>query len=150
MQERSVRPEGYSCKRHWRTPPLPTVSKFGAQRHWLQTRPYNNGTDKSAKVGQSAERGDASHTRNHQGHTHWDHKVHARPSTNANQTESGAGQSILQCRRKSPEPTPRCRERHKGMQTGTGQVLDGPSRGLNTASMPAGRAQANQGVGKVP
>ena len=79
-----------------------------------------------------------------------DHKVHARPPTNANQTERGAGQSISQCRRKSPQPTPPSRERHKGMQTGTGQVLDGSSRGLNTASMPADRAQVNQGVGKVP
>ena len=33
------------------------------------------------------------------------------------------------------------------MQIGTGQVLDGSSRGLNTASMPADRTQANQGVG---
>ena len=30
------------------------------------------------------------------------------------------------------------------------KVLDGSSRGLNTASMPADRAQVNQGVGKVP
>ena len=30
------------------------------------------------------------------------------------------------------------------------KVLDGLSRGLNTASMPADRAQANQVVGKVP
>ena len=51
---------------------------------------------------------------------------------------------------KSLELTPRSRERHKGMQTGRGQVLDGSSRGLNTASMPAYRAQANQWVGKVP
>ena len=36
------------------------------------------------------------------------------------------------------------------MQTGTGQVLDESSRGLNIASMPADRAQANQEVGKVP
>ena len=36
------------------------------------------------------------------------------------------------------------------MQTVTGQVLDGSGRGLNTAGMPADRAQANQGVGKVP
>ena len=27
--------------------------------------------------------------------THWDHEVHAKPSTNANQTESEAGQSII-------------------------------------------------------
>ena len=39
---------------------------------------------------------------------------------------------------------------HEGMQTGRGQALDGSSRGLNTASMPADRAEANQGVGKVP
>ena len=30
------------------------------------------------------------------------------------------------------------------------EVLDGSSKGLSTASMPADRAQANQGVGKVP
>ena len=42
------------------------------------------------------------------------------------------------------------RERHKGMQTGTGQVLKGSSRGLNTASMAADTAQANQRVEKVP
>ena len=30
------------------------------------------------------------------------------------------------------------------------EVLDGSSRGLSTASLPADRAQANQGVGKVP
>ena len=35
-------------------------------------------------------------------------------------------------------------------QIGTEQVLDGSSRGLNTPSMLADRAQANQGVGKVP
>ena len=96
------------------TPSLPTVSKYGAQCHWLRTRPAN-----------------------HQGHTHWDQEVHARPATNANQTEGGAGQSILQCRRKSPRPTPRSRERHNGMQPGTEQILDGLSRGLCTTSMPA-------------
>ena len=37
------------------------------------------------------------------------------------QTESEAGQSILQCRRKSLELTPRSRERHKVMRTGTGK-----------------------------
>ena len=39
--------------------------------------------------------------------------------TSLNHTESGAGQSILQCCRISPQPTPRSRERHKGMQTGS-------------------------------
>ena len=37
------------------------------------------------------------------------------------QTESGAGQSIFQCRRKSSQLTPRSRERHKVMRTGTGK-----------------------------
>ena len=69
--------------------------------------------------------------------------------TNASQTESGAGQSILQCRRKSPQPTSRSRERHKGMQDGM-QVLNGSSRALDTVGMPADRAQANQRVGKIP
>ena len=36
--------------------------------------------------------------------THKEQAVHARPPTDANQTESGAGHSILQCRRKSPQP----------------------------------------------
>ena len=31
-----------------------------------------------------------------------------------------------------------------------GTVLDGSSRRLNTASMPADRAHANQGLGEVP
>ena len=52
-------------------------------------------------------------------------------------------------RRKSSQPTPWRRERHKGTQTGTGQVLDGSSTGLSTASTPAERAQANQGVPKL-
>ena len=110
--------------------------------HWLQTRPHNNGTDKSAKGGQSAEWGNASHTENHQGHTHWDHEVHARPPTSANQTEWSRS-SILQCRRKSPQPTPWSRERRNRMQTGTEQILDGSNRGLNTVSMPAEWAQAD-------
>ena len=33
------------------------------------------------------------------------------------------------------------------MQIGTGKVLDGSSRGLNTASMPGERAQANTRIG---
>ena len=36
------------------------------------------------------------------------------------------------------------------MQTGTGQILDGSSSCLSTASMPADRAQGNQGVQRVP
>ena len=106
--------------------------------------------DRVQNDGQSAERGNVSYTRNHRGHRHRDHAVHARPPTNANQTESGTGQSIAQCRQKSPHPTPRSREKHEGMQTRTGQVLDGSSRGLSTARMLAGRAQANQELGKVP
>ena len=51
---------------------------------------------------------------------------------------------------RNPQPVPRSCERHRGMQAGTGQILDGSSRGLDTASIPADRAQANQGVGKVP
>ena len=50
--------------------------------------------------------------------TSWHHAV----TTSTNQTENGAGQSILQCRPKSPQPTPRSRERHRGMQTGTGPI----------------------------
>ena len=62
-------------------------------------------------AGQSAERGNASHTWNHHGHTHWDHEVHVRPPTNANQTESGACQITVQCCRKCPQPSPRSREK---------------------------------------
>ena len=99
-----------------------------------------NGTDKSAKAGQSAERGNDSHVGNHQWHTHWDNKfmldlqpMQIRPRL------SGASQSILQCRGKFPQLTPRSRERHKKMQTGTGQVLGGSNRRLNIAVMPAER-----------
>ena len=35
-----------------------------------RTKLHDNGTDKSAKAGQSAERGNESHTGNHHGHTH--------------------------------------------------------------------------------
>ena len=42
----------------------------------------------------------------------------------------------------NPQPTLQSRGRHKEMQTRAGQVLDGSSRGLNTASMPADRARA--------
>ena len=62
VQERSVSPEGYGCKGYCTTPPLPTVLKCGAQCHCLRTRPHNSGTDKSAKAGVIAERGNASHT----------------------------------------------------------------------------------------
>ena len=117
VQERSVSPESYGCKGYctmpplldvltwsygckgyWTMPPLLAVSKCGAQCHQLRNRPHNNGTYKSAKAGQSAEQGNASHTQNHQGHTQWDHEVHARPPTSANQTEK-------RCQ-KSPQPTP--------------------------------------------
>ena len=50
----SVSPQNYGCKGYW-TPPLPTVSKCGAQCHWLWTGPPNNSTDKSAEAGQNAE-----------------------------------------------------------------------------------------------
>ena len=55
--------------------------KCGSQGHWLWTRPHFNVIYKSANAGQSADRGHTSHTGNHQGHTHWDHEVHARPSS---------------------------------------------------------------------
>ena len=67
--------------------------------------------------------------------THRDHAVHARPLTDAKQSENGTGQCVLQCCRTSPQPTPRSRERHKEMQTGVGKVLDGSLRGLSTASI---------------
>ena len=74
------------------------VSKCDAHCHWLWTKPHNSGSARAQS------RAILSHTGSNQGHIHWDHEVHAtfaRPSTNANQTEGGAGQSILQCCRKS-------------------------------------------------
>ena len=129
VQERSVSPSEYDWKGHWTTPPLPALSKCGDQCHWLRTRPHSNGTDKSAEAGHSAERGNASHTGNHQGYTHWDHEVHARPPTNANETESGAGQSILQCYRNSPWPTYElAMEDKKGCRLGRGQSWMGQTQ----------------------
>ena len=43
---------------------------LGTTRDTCTSQMDNNGTDKSAKAGQSAERGNASHTGNHQGHMH--------------------------------------------------------------------------------
>ena len=71
--------------------------------------------------------------------THRDHAVHARPLTDAKQSENGTGQCVLQCCRTSPQPPPRSLERHKEMQTGVGKVFDGSLRGLSTASIPADR-----------
>ena len=90
VPERSASPKGCGCKGYWTAPPLPTVSKCGARCHQLRTRPHNNGTGKFAKAGKSAEQGNASHTGNHQGHTHWDHEVHAGPPIDENEAESGA------------------------------------------------------------
>ena len=129
---------------------FPTVSKCGAQCHWLRTKPHNNGTDKSAKAGQSAERGNTGCILGTTKDTPTETVRFMLDSHQRKPDGKWSRPKILQCHRKSLQPTPRNRERYKGMQTGTGQVLDGSSRGLNTASMPADRAQANQGVGKVP
>ena len=72
------------------------------------------------------------------------------PPMHFNQTESGAGHSILQCGRKSPQPTPWSCEKHQRMQTGMGQVLDRSGRGISTASAPADGPQANWGVERLP
>ena len=89
------------------------------------------------------------HTANHQGHTHWDHVVHARSPTNANQTESGTGHSILHCHQKCPQATPwRCKW-HESQPTGMGLVLDWSSRRANIESMPANK-NSKQGVGFQP
>ena len=53
-----------------------------------------------------------------QGHTHWDHEVHARLPTNANQTESGAGQGIPQCCRNSHSPLREAVKDTKGCRLG--------------------------------
>ena len=76
-------------------------------------------------------------------------EVHNRPPTIANQTESGVRSKHTSVLSKIPT-THSTLERHKGMQAGTRQALDGSSRGLNTERMPADRAQASQRVGKVP
>ena len=47
------------CQGYCTMPPLPSVPKCGAHCHRPLTRPLNNGTDKSAKAGQSAEQGNA-------------------------------------------------------------------------------------------
>ena len=89
-----------------------------------------------------------SHTGNPQGHTHWDHAVHARSSTDVSQTETEKVEQVkafFNAVKKSAQTTPWSHERHKRMPTGTGQVLDGSGRGIGTADMLADRAQANQG-----
>ena len=97
------------------------------QYHSFKTkmRHHNDVTDKSATAVQSTQRRHASHSWNHQGHTHWDYEVHVRPPTNANQTEGGACQITAQRRRKSSQSTPRNREK-----TQSDADWDGVSLGL--------------------
>ena len=72
-----------------------------------------NDTYKSAKAGQSAERGNASH---HQGHTKWDH---------ANQSRMKQVKAYFSAVENPHHPSLRSNGRGKGMQTGTGDILDG-------------------------
>ena len=60
---------------------------------------------------------------NHREHTHWewDHAVHARSPTAANQTKSGTGQSLLQCCRNPFNPLHEAVEGTKGSRLGRGK-----------------------------
>ena len=49
---------------------LKAMSIKGIEQRHLFLLSHNNGTDKSAKAGQSAERGNEGDTENHHGHTH--------------------------------------------------------------------------------
>ena len=49
---------------------LKAMAAKGIEQRHLFLLSHNNGTDKSAKAGQSAERGSEGHTENHHGHTH--------------------------------------------------------------------------------
>jgi len=110
-------------------PLLPSVSNCGAGCHWLGTSLTTKAQTNRLKLDRV------------QNKATWVILLHLPPMQTRQKGE-------LQCHWKSPQPTPWSCERHKGMQTGS--VLDGSSRGLNTTSKPADRAQANQGVGKVP
>ena len=87
------------------------------------------------------------HTGNHQGHTHCDHEVHARPPTNANQTESGAGQRHFSAIETSYNPLHETVKDTKGCRLGRGKSWMGQAEDsvLQVCQL---TAQANQGVGK--
>ena len=112
-------------------------TKVCAQCHPLWAKLHNNGTDISAKAGQSAERGNASHTEDHQGHTHWDHAVHAGPPTSANQTESAAGHaysSAIDKPHSPPHEAVKDKQRTQYCKYASWQSSSKPSKGLQTDS----------------
>ena len=74
----------------------------------------------AAEAGKSAEQSNESYTENHQRHTHWDHKVHARPPSNANQTESEVDQSKLSATENSHNPLKEAMKDAKGWRLGWG------------------------------
>ena len=87
--------------------------------------------------------------------TCWDDAVHARSSTNANQTENEAGRSVCQCcRPPTPSPTP---SRLDSIKWKTRKAADWDRAslwwshgGVSAASTPANRARANQGMENYP
>ena len=116
----------------WDTPPLPTVSKCGAQCHWLRTRPYTNGTDRSDKAGQSAERGNASHTRNHQRQT-MRFMLNLPPLQTTQKIEQV--KAYFSADGNPHNPLHEAVKDTKGCRLGWGKSWNGSSRGLSTAGI---------------
>ena len=77
VQEMSVSHEGFGCKGYWTTPPLSTVSKYGAQCYWLRTKPHNNGTITNLlKLDRVQNEAMEVILGTHKRHNHWDCEVY--------------------------------------------------------------------------
>lgn len=97
-----------------------------------------------AEAEQSEKGGTENYTVNH-------HVIHARSSRDEKHRAIRTGQSIPQSRKENENlPTPLSIQGLKRQLTGAGQFLDGLSRRVNTASLPADRTQATLNMGKVP
>ena len=140
--------KGLSVLKAMAAPSLPVVSKCGAQCHWLWTRPHNNGTNllKLDRVQNEAVWVILRTTKDTPIETMRFMLDFPPMQTRQKVEQVKAYFSAIENRH---NPLHEAVKDAKGCRR-VGHVLDGSSRGLNTASMPADRAQANQGVGKVP
>ena len=134
VQERSVSPEGYSCKEYWTTPPLPTVpnvvlsvTDYGmAQTNLLNLDRVQN---EAKRVILGTTEDTPTETKRFMIQLY---PMQTRQKMEQLKTYFSAIENPHSPFRKAMKDT-------QGMQTGMGQVLNGSSRGLNTASMPADR-----------
>ena len=94
------------------------------------------------QTGQSANRGEESHTENHKGHVDWDRAIHVWSPTDTSNTERGIGHSTFECCRKSQDHA--AAKDTKGSRLGRDNSwVHETSREVNTSSPSVNRIQAN-------